>query len=208
MLKISNLLITRDSLKFHYDLNIEVGSALLISGPSGQGKSTLLDAIAGYVEIDAGNIQWGNLAIDTLPPADRPVSYLFQEHNLFDHLTIMQNLSIAIGHLPLIDRTAALEALDIAEQADKFPGQLSGGQRLRASIIAATLRPEPILLLDEPFRELDPVTRKKTLNWCMQTVLRLNKTLVVVSHNTEDSLQLKDQFPVLQEYRINQGNSC
>jgi len=206
MLKISNLSIQRDQQLYRYDLHLETGTALLISGPSGHGKSTLLDAIAGYVEIESGHIVWNQQMIETMPAASRPVSYLFQEHNLFDHLTITQNLAIALGHLTLNERNQALTELDIAEQADKFPTQLSGGQRLRAAIIAATLRPEPVLLLDEPFRELDPATRQKTLAWCMKNVALLNKTLIVVSHNKEDGVQIKEQFPDLQEYQINQGN--
>lgn len=206
MLNINKLCINRDQHLYHYNLSIETGTALLITGPSGQGKSTLLDAIGGYVNIESGSIHWNNRSIDTLPAINRPVSYLFQEHNLFDHLTIKQNLAIALSHLCSSDREAALIELDIAEQTDKFPSQLSGGQRLRASIIAATLRPEPILLLDEPFRELDPGTRKMTLAWCMHKVLTLNKTLIVVSHNKEDGVQMKAQFPDLQEYNINQAN--
>lgn len=149
-----------------FTLAVERGERIAVLGPSGAGKSTLLNLIAGFLPPASGSIDIDGQPHTHTPPARRPVSMLFQENNLFNHLTIRQN--IALGMHPGLklnaEQTAHLRA--IAEQMgidamlERLPGELSGGQRQRAALARCLVRKQPVLLLDEPFSALDPALRR------------------------------------------------
>ncbi|MBL4749873.1 MAG: ATP-binding cassette domain-containing protein [Amylibacter sp.] len=186
---------------FHLTANfvLEPQKKYAILGPSGCGKSTLLAAIAGFMDIDQGRILLDGLDITNLPPAQRPVSLLFQDHNLFPHMTVMNN--VALGLKPDLKLTAkdttavhqALKYVDLTDQAIKFPSELSGGQQQRVAIARALLRDKPLMLLDEPFAALGPALKHEMLDIVAQIVDRAHSTLVLVTHDPKDALYIADE---------------
>lgn len=197
MLLIQNLVLRRGSWQRFYDLQIELGAIVTIQGRSGAGKSALLAAIAGFEPVAEGDIQWQGQSLLSLPIEQRPVSMLFQEHNLFEHLSIAQNLKLGLKFATETARQAAIqaaaEALEINAYLTKMPSELSGGQRQRVALLRTMLRPEPIILLDEPFAELDAYTREMAAIWVRTTAKTANKTLLLVTHQHEDVERLADQ---------------
>jgi len=199
MLKVSQLIIERDGKRLSYDLQLEEGKVLAIQGLSGVGKTTLLSAIAGFVEPIAGVIYWQGDSLNLLPVEQRPVSYLFQEHNLFEHLSVIENLSLGFsGVAPKAQIVEATVVLQVADQLEKRPRELSGGQRQRVALIRTLLRPEPLVLLDEPFAELDPKTRAIATEWVRDTAKLLGKTVLMVTHQSEDVDRVADESLVLE----------
>ncbi|UZE96274.1 ATP-binding cassette domain-containing protein [Alkalimarinus alittae] len=198
MLNINGLKIAREDKILAYDLQLAEGKILAIQGVSGVGKSTLLSAIAGFVELLAGTINWRGETLNALSVEERPVSYLFQDHNLFEHLSVMENLSLGFsGGAPKDDLIEAARELKVLDQLAKRPGELSGGQRQRIALIRTLLRLQPLVLLDEPFAELDPKTRHLTVNWVKKTASAKGKTILMVTHQAEDAEQLADECLVL-----------
>ena len=202
MLEVNEVRIARALQQFHFQFTLPAQGVLLIRGPSGEGKSTLLDALGGYIPIDSGAIHWQSQPIGHLPPEKRPMTTLFQSHNLFEHLTVGANLAAALPHISETERINALTALGVETHYHKHPSTLSGGQRQRVGLIAALLRPEPLVLLDEPFRELDPDTRLRVILWTLDQIRTLGKTLLLVSHNSDDDLFIKGQVTDVREYVI------
>lgn len=199
MLNVSQLKIARENKVLCYELKLSEGKILAIQGLSGVGKSTLLSAIAGFIDPLAGTINWNGEQLNNLPVEGRPVSYLFQDHNLFEHLTVMENLSLGFSGLaPKDELIEAASQLNVLDQIEKLPGGLSGGQRQRIALIRTLLRPEPLVLLDEPFAELDPETRRLTVMWVKKTANAKGKTVLMVTHQSEDAEQLADECLVLE----------
>ena len=138
------------------DFSIAAGTSTAIIGPSGAGKSTLLSAVAGFLEPDQGQILWNGQEISGLAPADRPVTLLFQEHNLFSHLSVARNVGLGlrpdlkIGLAGWERVENALSEVGLAGYGNRMPGQMSGGQRQRVALARALLRERPVLMLDEP----------------------------------------------------------
>jgi thiamine transport system ATP-binding protein len=192
--------ITKDALAMCFDLSVNAGEVLSLIGPSGSGKSTLLKLIAGFLPASKGKIeieirnQKKSQAIQLLQPAKRPVTMLFQEHNLFPHLDIYTN--IALGINPSLTLTAqqneaidqALESLGLEDMQKRSPGSLSGGQRQRVALARALVRQHPILLLDEPFAALGPAQREEMIGLVKEMVEDKNMCALLVSHQPSDAL--------------------
>lgn len=197
MLVIKNLLLRRGSWQRRYDLQITPSSIVTIQGRSGAGKSALLAAIAGFEPVAAGDIQWQGQSLLRLAIEQRPVSMLFQEHNLFEHLSVAQNLKLGLNFSSPAVRQAAIQAaaerLEITAYLSKMPSELSGGQRQRVALLRTLLRPEPIILLDEPFAELDAYTRELAAVWVREAAKAAHKTVLLVTHQDEDVERLADQ---------------
>ncbi|SKA80613.1 thiamine transport system ATP-binding protein [Thiothrix eikelboomii] len=196
MLVIQNLVLRRGSWQRRYDLQAESAAIMTIQGRSGAGKSALLAAIAGFEPVAAGDIQWQGQSLLSLPIEQRPVSMLFQEHNLFEHLSVAQNLKLGLKFASEATQQTALqqaaEALEITAYLRKMPQELSGGQRQRVALLRTILRPEPIILLDEPFAELDAYTREIAAQWVRATAKAAHKTVLLVTHQNEDVERLAD----------------
>ena len=200
MLEIDNLQIERDGKTLHYQLSVTAGEILAIQGRSGVGKSTLLSALAGFVRPSCGEMRWQGQPFTTLTAEQRPVSMLFQDHNLFEHLTAFDNMQLGFTAAVPIDQLAhAAAELEVDALLQKKPPELSGGQRQRIAIIRTLLRPEPIVLLDEPFAELDQHTRKLAANWTRNHAKAAGKTVLLVTHQQEDVTQIADRLLVLGE---------
>jgi thiamine transport system ATP-binding protein len=193
---------------YHYTLKIEAGEVVCILGKSGSGKSTLLDLIAGFLLPKSGSIRLDADPFDPLPPEKRPVTILFQNHNLFEHLTAEHNLLIGLhgntqGTPDEHARARAiLEKLGIADQANKVVTQLSGGQQQRVALGRALGRNRPILLLDEPFTGLDPATRTDVLNLVRTLTTEHNLHTLMVTHERSDCDAIADRVYHIKEGKI------
>ncbi len=179
---------------------------LVLFGPSGVGKSVTLLAVAGLLRPRAGRIRLGErvlfdarLGID-LPARERRIGYLFQDHALFPHMSVVRN--IAFGLMPTLPRridAASLQrvdqvmhALDIRALGERRPHELSGGQRQRVALARALVREPDVLLLDEPFSALDAALRDRVRGELEQIRRRFAVPMVLISHDLEDVRQFAD----------------
>jgi thiamine transport system ATP-binding protein len=206
LIKEAALSITFDNLALRYEdfqltanFTLKPQKKYAVLGPSGCGKSTLLAAIAGFMDIDQGRILFDEQDITNKPPAQRPVSLLFQDHNLFPHMSVLNN--VALGLKPDLKLTAkdtaavhqALQHVDLTNHAAKFPSELSGGQQQRVAIARALLRDKPLMLLDEPFAALGPALKHEMLDIVAQIVKATSTTLLMVTHDPNDALYIADE---------------
>ncbi len=192
MLALKDIEIKLGGFRLAADMQLKPNQTTAILGPSGGGKSTLLTALAGFVE-HSGDIRWQGESLKSLAPAARPISMLFQEHNLFPHLSIAQNvglglrpdLKLSVAENARIDE--ALARVGLAGKGAALPRALSGGQRQRAALARALLRQKPIWLLDEPFAALGPGLRHEMLELVEEMRAEQGAMLLLVSHAPEDA---------------------
>lgn len=207
MLKLTDVTWLYQHLPMRFTLSVQQGERIAVLGPSGAGKSTLLNLIAGFLQPASGSIAIDNRDFTNAPPAKRPVSMLFQENNLFTHLTVRQNIALGM-HPGLRLNDAQREKLEviaaqmgIAEFIDRLPGELSGGQRQRVALARCLVREQP-LLLDEPFSALDPALRQEMLALVQEVCQRQQLTMLMVSHSIEDAARIAPRSVVIAEGRI------
>lgn len=193
MLLIDKLSIQRDEQVLQYDFSLEAGKIMTIQGRSGAGKSTLLDLIAGFLQPQQGDICWHGQSLLPLTVEQRPVSMLFQAYNLFEHISVLKNLQLGLGgQVAMSDMQAAAEVLGVADLLSRKPTALSGGQRQRIALLRTLLRPEPLVLLDEPFTGLDDTSREQATDWVLETIRAQYKTVLLITHQDEDVSRLAD----------------
>ena len=196
-IKIEKMRIQQGNYSLSADLEIKGGTTAII-GPSGGGKSTLLLAIAGFVELATGDISVGPRLITHTEPAKRPVTLLFQENNLFPHMTVFQNTGLGVRpdlklSKPQIEQVEdALEKVGLAGMGTRRPSELSGGQRQRVALARALLRDRPVLMLDEPFAALGPALRHEMLDLVARIRQEQRSTLLLVTHNPDDALRIAE----------------
>lgn len=188
-LRLDHLAIVQDDFALRADWGAEPGGRVAVIGPSGAGKSTLLHTIAGFLPPSEGAVLWQGARIDALPPGQRPLSILFQDQNLFPHLTIAQNLGLGLD--PALRRVdwraveAVLERVGLSGLGARRPAQLSGGQQSRAALARALLRQRPLLLLDEPFAALGPALKAEMLD--LVDALAGDALVLMVTHDPADA---------------------
>ena len=208
MLKLNDVTWLYQHLPMRFTLSIERGERIAVLGPSGAGKSTLLNLIAGFLPPASGSLLIDGEKHNATPPAQRPVSMLFQENNLFNHLTVRQNIGLGIHPGLKLNREQRAQVTAIAGQMgmdtllDRLPGELSGGQRQRAALARCLVRQQPVLLLDEPFSALDPALRQEMLTLVADVCQRQQLTLLMVSHSVEDAARIAPRSIVVAEGRI------
>ena len=208
MLTLTNLTWIYQHLPMRFTLALQPGERVAVLGPSGAGKSTLLSLVAGFLAPHSGSIILNGRDHSRSAPAQRPISMLFQDNNLFAHLTVAQN--IGLGLHPGLKLTAAQrqQIAHIARRVglesclDRLPGALSGGQRQRAALARCLVREKPILLLDEPFSALDPALRKEMLALVDEACRERHLTLLMVSHSLEDAAQIAARSVLVVDGRI------
>ncbi|MFP3019165.1 MAG: thiamine ABC transporter ATP-binding protein ThiQ [Arsenophonus sp.] len=208
MIKLDHLLYFYDHLKIEFDFKVNKYERVAILGPSGAGKSTLLNLIAGFQYPKQGKI-WLNKENHTAtPPIKRPVSILFQENNLFSHLTVWQNIALGISPNLSLKKCQCNTVKKIIKQVSldncitRLPSQISGGERQRTALARCLIRKKPILLLDEPFSAFDPILRNEMLMLLKQVCNELQLTLMISSHNLEDSIKIATRYIVIKEGKI------
>ena len=160
-------------------------------GPSGAGKSTLLAAIAGFAPLAAGRLLIGGQNMAELPPAQRPVSLVFQDHNLFEHLSIAANTALGLSADPRTKTAearsrvaAALGRVGLADKAQSMPGELSGGQRQRVAIARALVNRPQVVFADEPTANLDNYSSGLVMDM-FKELHKEGQTIIMVTHEPE-----------------------
>ncbi|NDW01703.1 ATP-binding cassette domain-containing protein [Salipiger sp. PrR002] len=200
MLTLEALRYTEGDFNLSADLSLAPARRVAIIGPSGAGKSTLLDLIAGFLAPKAGRLLWQGQDITTTPPDKRPVAMLFQENNLFPHLSLARNLGLALrpggGRLTADERrkvNEALERVGLGGLAARKPGALSGGQQSRAALARVLLQARPILALDEPFAALGPALKAQMLDLVQEVAGELGALVLLVSHDPQDARRFAEE---------------
>ena len=214
MIRLDNVFLADDALPMTFDLQVAAGERIAIVGPSGAGKSTLLNLIAGFLLPTQGNIWLNGENHTRSAPYERPVSMLFQENNLFPHLTVQQNLALGLKtSLKLtaleqdqIERVA--DAVGLTSFLSRLPNSLSGGQKQRVALARCLLRDKPILLLDEPFSALDPELRLEMLNLIDELCHSKSLTLLLVTHQPSELTGKVDRMLRIENGRISQQEKC
>ena len=207
MLALERMALQLGSFRLTADLAIRQGTAVAVMGPSGAGKSTLLAAIAGFVPLVAGRICWGGQDLAGMAPGVRPMSILFQDSNLFGHLSVAQNVGLGVrADLRLSGAQYAAVAQALARVGleglgGRLPGSLSGGQQGRVALARALLRARPLLLLDEPFAALGPALRAEMLALVAEIVRETGATMLMVTHDPGDARAVASEIVLVADGR-------
>ncbi|BAS29175.1 ABC transporter ATP-binding protein [Limnochorda pilosa] len=195
------------------DLVLERGRLTALIGPSGCGKTTLLRLLAGFEALDRGWIELAGHRVAehgrTVPPEQRRIGMVFQDYALFPHLTVAQNVGFGLRDARGREKRVAgwLERVGLGGLAERYPHELSGGQQQRVAL-ARALAPEPeLLLLDEPFSNLDAGLRARVRDEVREILEEAGTTVVLVTHDREEALTLADQVAVMGAGRILQVGS-
>jgi thiamine transport system ATP-binding protein len=185
--------------RFNFDVAFAPSRITAVMGPSGSGKSTLLNLVAGFEMPDAGRVLIGGADVTPEEPASRPVSMVFQENNLFAHLTVEQNVGLGCSpslRLTEADRAAVAEALartGLGGKQRRLPRELSGGERQRVALARVLVRDRPVLLLDEPFASLGPALRDDMLDLIAGLQAERAMTVLFVTHQPDDARRIVEQ---------------
>jgi osmoprotectant transport system ATP-binding protein len=184
-------------------LSVAPGTTTALLGRSGSGKTTLLRTVNGLVRPTSGRVLNAGTDVATLDRAGlirlrRATGYVIQETGLFPHMTVARNAGLALelagrpagDRAPRVDECLRLAGLDSSEVASRYPWQLSGGQRQRVGLARALALDPAVLLLDEPFGALDPITRAELQTTVRDLLARLGKTALLVTHDLDEALYL------------------
>jgi osmoprotectant transport system ATP-binding protein len=190
-----------------FSMTINAGEIVVFVGPSGCGKTTTMKMINRLIEPSSGRITIGGRDALSLDPDElrRGIGYAIQQAGLFPHLTVGQNIGLVPGLLgwpkaktnDRVEEMLDLVGLDPAEFRDRFPRQLSGGQQQRVGVARALAADPPVLLMDEPFGAVDPITRGNLQDELLSLQSELHKTIVFVTHDFDEAVKLGDRIAVL-----------
>ena len=205
MLTLDALRIAQGSFTLAADMTVPTGTVNAVIGPSGAGKSSLLAAIAGFLDPRGGRVLWNGKDMTQDDPGARPLSMLFQDHNLFPHLTVAQN--VGLGLSPALRLSAedhrrvseSLSAVGLDGLEDRKPAALSGGQQSRVALARALLRDRPLMLLDEPFSALGPALKAEMVDLVKDIGREEGLTVLMVTHDPKDALRLGGQTMLVAE---------
>ncbi len=208
MLVIEDCRLTWPDFTADYSMTVQTGALCAIIGPSGGGKTTLLHMIAGFEIPESGRLTFDGVDLLPLEPAKRPVAIVFQDHNLFPHLSAVQNVALGIrpslrmseDEIRLIDEM--LEAVGLKGFGGRKPGEMSGGQRQRVALARALVSGRPMILLDEPFSSLDPGLRRDMVQLVGDLRRRRPVTILMTIHTPEDVAPLADQMVFVADGRV------
>lgn len=191
---------------------IEPGEIACLLGPSGCGKTTVLRAIAGFIAPLAGEIRLGEQVISSaaqvVPPERRGMGMVFQDYALFPHLTIADNIAFGLRGLPSSEKQqrvqGVLELVELPDLSKRYPHELSGGQQQRVAL-ARALAPDPrLLLMDEPFSNLDTDLRRQLSQEVRQILKRRGIAAIMVTHDQQEAFTISDKIGILSGGRVQQ----
>ncbi len=198
-------------------LEVREGEVCVVIGPSGCGKTTLLRMINRLVEPTSGRIYINNQDSRSLAPEElrRSIGYAIQGVGLFPHFTVAQNIAVVPSILKWdsdsvarrTDELLALVGLDAGVYSSKYPSQLSGGEAQRVGVARALAADPPILLMDEPFGAVDPLTRERLQQQFLSIQRRLKKCIVFVTHDLDEAIKLADRVAIMRSGRLVQHDS-
>ena len=199
MILIENAHFQKQRFSLKIDLHVKPQIFAAVLGGSGTGKSTLLSIIAGFEELQSGKLWLDGADMQNVSPASRPVSMVFQDHNVFAHLSVWDN--VALGIAPSLKLNAeqiaevdgALIRVGLSQYANRKPGNISGGERQRVALARVLVRNRKILLLDEPFAALDPGLRHDMLDLVTELKNEHGLTVLMVTHQPEEAQRAADE---------------
>lgn len=208
MLVIENCRLSWPDFVADYSLTVKAGHLCAVIGPSGGGKTTLLHMIAGFETPESGSLTLDGQNLLPLAPAKRPVAIVFQDHNLFPHLNVAQNVGLGLrpslrltdDEKLLIEET--LEAVGLEGFGSRRPGEMSGGQRQRVAVARALVSGRPLILLDEPFSSLDPTLRRDMILLVDEMRRKRPVTILMTIHTPEDAADVADQMAFVADGRV------
>src|SRR5919107_310893 len=191
------------------DLNIAEGEIVILVGPSGCGKTTTLKMINRIIEPTSGTIRLQGEDVTRVDPDQlrRRIGYVIQQVGLFPHQTIGRNITTVPRLLgwprrrieDRLDELLHLVGMDPGTYRDRFPKELSGGQRQRVGVARALAADPPVMLMDEPFGALDPITRERLQNEFLRLQQEIGKTIVFVTHDIDEAVKMGDRIAILRE---------
>ena len=193
-----------------FDLTVRDGEFVALVGPSGCGKSTTLRMIAGLETVTAGTVAIDGRVVNALPPKDRDIAMVFQNYALYPHMTVRENMAFGLKlrrtpRAEIARRIAeAAGTLGLAPFLDRLPKQLSGGQRQRVALGRAIVRQPRVFLFDEPLSNLDAKMRVEMRHEIHRLHLRLNATILYVTHDQTEAMTLGDRIVVMEAGHIRQ----
>lgn len=208
MIKLESVQFRYEAMLMNFDMRIARAEFVGVIGPSGAGKSTLLSLIAGFEAPLSGTLSIAGIDMEGVPPDQRPVSMIFQDHNSFAHLDVWTN--VALGISPSLNLSAeqrmlvdhALERVGLTQYKSRKPTEISGGERQRIAIARALVRDRPILLLDEPFTALGPALRREMLDLIKGIQVERKLTVLMVTHQPEDAKYAAKRVAFVQQGHI------
>jgi iron(III) transport system ATP-binding protein len=194
---------------FHdISLSINEGEIFCLLGPSGCGKTTLLHAIAGFEQPTMGAILHKGADLTPVAPEKRNIGFVFQDYALFPHLSVEKNIAFSLQSMPADQRRihvhSLLKSVGLEEHAQKFPHELSGGEQQRVAIARALARSPNLILLDEPFSNLDVDRRRELRQSLRQFLKNAGITAIFVTHDQEEAYEISDRIGVLHEGVVHQ----
>ena len=193
---------------YTYNLEVQPSEVVAILGQSGSGKSTLLDIVAGFIEPSEGSIKLNEQELLGQSVKKRPITILFQNHNLFEHLTVQKNILLGVNktlkdNIEEVEKVQAiLKEVGLEEHEYKLASELSGGQQQRVALARVLMRKEPILLLDEPFSGLDDATRIEMLELVQKITKEHKLHTIMVTHNTDDCDRIANHVYKMQNHTL------
>ena len=208
MIEFDKVTLTLGNQDFFFDTRIKPQSVTLIVGPSGSGKTTMLNLLAGFETPGSGLVTIDGKPMNLLRPGERPVSLVFQDNNVFSHLTVQSNIglglrpSLRLSEQDLADITKALSDVGLGGFEHRMPNSLSGGERQRVAFARALVRKKTVMALDEPFAALDPGRRRELGALLLQLQKKHKNTVVMVTHNPDDVLALATDVIFLNQGKV------
>jgi thiamine transport system ATP-binding protein len=208
MLVIENCRLTWPDFVADYSLRVMAGHLCAVIGPSGGGKTTLLHMIAGFETPESGTLTFNGENLLPLAPAKRPTAIVFQDHNLFPHLNVAQNVGLGLRpSLRLADDEKllikeTLESVGLEGFENRRPGEMSGGQRQRVALARALVSGRPLILLDEPFSSLDPTLRRDMILLVDDMRRKRPVTILMTIHTPEDAADVADQMVFVADGKV------
>jgi thiamine transport system ATP-binding protein len=203
-LALQGLHCTLGTFRLRIDATVRRGERVAVLGASGSGKSTLLGLVAGFLTPDAGRILWNGADLTGRPPSARPASVLFQDGNLFPHLSVAQNVALGLRtdlRLDAEDRARVEDALarvGLEGMGARRVADLSGGQQGRAALARLLLQDRPLALLGEPFAALDPGLRRGMAELLGELGRERGLTYLLATHDLRDAERLCDRLWLLE----------
>jgi iron(III) transport system ATP-binding protein len=213
-LNIENLAVTlqEKSILENFSLSLNEGDILCLLGPSGCGKTTALKAIAGLMDTQQGTIHLFDQLLKKnsyeRPPEKRDIGFIFQDYALFPHMSVAENIGFSLSSLSKeakqIQVEASLNLVDLTGLGERYPHELSGGQQQRTAVARALAKRPKLLLMDEPFSNIDSQVKYKLMSEMRTLLKQYNITCIFVTHSKQEAFSFADKTAVLNNGKIEQ----